>query len=181
MFSKKIATFIFAGSMLFAMAGQAVADVPAVMLAQSSGASATGSYDRSAVTGNGNAGLSPTTPANSDIVPGTPSADAGKGIITCGKAGQPMCTLCDLIIGINTVIKYGLGIAVAVALTVIVVGAVMYIVSAGDTGMIEMAKSAMKNAVIGLIIVLAAWLIINYLIVNVLGATRTGWSTFTCR
>jgi len=107
-------------------------------------------------------------------------------LVPCGNAGQPMCKLCDLIVGIHTLVTYGFGIVVVVALTFIVVGAVIYIVSAGNTGMIEMAKSAMKDACIGIIIVLTAWLIITYSM-QVLGAktdlgiqATKGWSTFTC-
>jgi len=68
------------------------------------------------------------------------------------------------------------------ALTFIVVGAVMYIVSAGNTGMIEMAKGAMKNAAIGIIIVFVAWVFINYVTMAV-GATpdlAAGWWKFKC-
>jgi hypothetical protein len=124
--------------------------------------------------------------ADDPIVPGTLSADASKGIIQCGKNGQRMCKLCDLIVGIKAIIQYGLTIAVVVALTFIVVGAVMYIVSAGNTGMIEMAKGAMKNAAIGLIIFLTAWLIVTYTLKVLsarddLGISATGgWSSFTC-
>lgn len=107
-------------------------------------------------------------------------------LVPCGNTGQPMCKLCDLIVGINTIVKYGFGIAVVVALTFIVVGAVIYIVSAGNTGMIEMAKSAMKDACIGIIIVFTAWLIVTYSM-QVLGAKTDlgisatgGWSNFKC-
>jgi len=103
-------------------------------------------------------------------------------LVPCGNTGQPMCKLCDLIVGINTIVKYGFGIAVIVALTFIVVGAVMYIISAGNTGMIEMAKGAMKNAAIGIIIVFVAWVFINYVTIAV-GATpdlAAGWWKFKC-
>lgn len=127
-----------------------------------------------------------TTPAGEIIVPGTPAADGGSGIIKCGRAGQNMCKLCDLIVGINTIIQYGFMIAIIVALTFIVVGAVIYIVSAGNTGVIETAKGAMKNAAIGILIVFCAWLIINTSL-RVLGARSdlgigvAGWSSFTCQ
>jgi len=114
------------------------------------------------------------------------NAFADSGIIQCGRTPGSMCKLCDLIVGIHTLVTYGFSIAVIVGLTFIVVGAVIYIVSAGNTGMIEMAKSAMKDACIGIIIVFTAWLIVTYSM-QVLGARADlgisatgGWSNFKC-
>lgn len=124
--------------------------------------------------------------ATSDVIPGTFDPNSTKGLVKCGHAGQRMCTLCDIVLGLNVIIKYIMGISLFVALAVFVIGAVMYIVSAGDTGMITKAKDAMKNAAIGIVIIFAAWLIVNYTIQILgtksnLGITRvSGWSNFTC-
>jgi cbb3-type cytochrome oxidase subunit 3 len=122
----------------------------------------------------------------SDRVTGSTTADSSKGLIKCGRAGQRMCHLCDLIVGLNTIIKYIFSISIVVALTVIVVGSIFYIISAGDKKDIESAKGAIKNAVIGMVIVLSAWLIVNYSMKLLqtksnLGISQvSGWSNFTC-
>ncbi|EKD46823.1 MAG: hypothetical protein ACD_67C00055G0004 [uncultured bacterium] len=106
-------------------------------------------------------------------------AAEGGGIITCGR-GQSMCTLCDLIAGMNTIIKYLMKIAVGVALLAMTIGGVMYIVSYGDKGMIDKAKGAIKNAAIGFAVIFAGYLIINTTI-SYIGSRKdeaTGKSTF---
>lgn len=115
-----------------------------------------------------------------------------EGIIHCGRPGQTgMCTLCDLIGGINNVVQYIMKIAIFVALLIMAVGGVMYIVSAGESAMMESAKSAMKNAAIGFVIIFAAFMIINTALQYLgstknaageptLGITITSWGQFDC-
>jgi len=118
-------------------------------------------------------------------VPGA-SVDANSGIVKCGRPGGQMCTLCDLIKGIHEIVKYIMGIAVGIALLAMAIGGVLYVASAGGSAMMEMAKSAIKNAAIGFVIVFAAYLIVNTT-VTYLGATgtlgmktTTTWGNFDC-
>lgn len=62
-------------------------------------------------------------------------------------------------------------IVIALAMIVIVVGAIMYIVSTGESATIERAKKAITMACVGLVIALAAPSILKEL------ATIVGWST----
>ena len=118
-------------------------------------------------------------------VPGA-SVDAKSGIVQCGRPGGQMCTLCDLIKGINKIIHYIMDIAIFVALLAMAIGGVLYVVSAGESAAMEMAKSTIMNAAIGFVIVFAAWLIVNttitFLGVNeTLGMkTATTWGDFNC-
>lgn len=107
------------------------------------------------------------------------------GIITCGR-GQDMCTLCDLIKGMNTIIKYLMRLAIGVALLAMAIGGVMYVISAGDKGLADKAKGAITNAIVGFAIIFAGWLIINTTI-TYLGTTNTmgmksttTWGEFEC-
>ncbi|EKE19869.1 MAG: hypothetical protein ACD_8C00094G0013 [uncultured bacterium] len=116
---------------------------------------------------------------------------AKAAIITCGT-GREMCTLCDLISGMNTVIQYLMKISIGVALLAVTIGGVMYIVSAGDSGLIDQAKSTMKNAAIGFVVIFAGWLIINTTITYIgsrkdattgkptFGMNITSWGEFDC-
>ena len=115
---------------------------------------------------------------------------ASTGIIQCGRpsgagTGQ-MCTLCDLIAGFNTIIQYIMKIAIGVALLALAVGGVLYIVSAGESAAVETAKSTMKNAAIGFVIVFAAYLIVDTTLLYLgktesLGmSTSTKWGEFDC-
>ena len=117
-----------------------------------------------------------------DVVPGTTMEDSK--IITCGRPGQPMCHLCDLIKGFYNIVKYIQGIAIGVALLAIAIGGIIYIISAGDTGLMDAAKSAIKNAAIGFVLVFASYLLVNTVILYL--GTKTGlginaqWGTFNC-
>lgn len=123
------------------------------------------------------------TAVSNGIVPGTLS-DAS-GLIPCGRSGQNMCTLCDLIVGIEGIVKYLLKIAIGIAVLAICIGGILYIVSVGDPGLIEMGKNAMKNAIIGIIICLVAFIVINTTMLYLgsqtgLGIGITSWSEFDC-
>ena len=121
-----------------------------------------------------------------------PGATQSGGIIQCGRPGQSMCTLCDLIRGMNIIIHYLMQIAIGVALLAMAIGGVLYIVSAGDGKLIDQAKAAIKNAAIGFVIIFGGYLIINTTI-SYLGAKTdaqgnptfgmsiTSWGNFDCK
>lgn|GEM_PF-1260938 len=157
-------------------------------------------YDGSVIYLMHNCPAAPTTPTGgttsvadgitSTKIPGT-SVDPNSGIVSCGRPGQDMCTICDLIKGMNIVIQYLMKIAIGMALLAMGIGGVMYIVSAGDSGLIDKAKSTMKNAAVGFVIIFAGFLIINTTI-NYIGAKKnaageatfgmniTSWGNFDC-
>jgi hypothetical protein len=116
-----------------------------------------------------------------ESVPGTTESS---GIIQCGRPGQNMCTLCDMIAGINTIIQYLMKIAIGAALLALAIGGIMYVVSSGDPELIEKAKTTIKNALIGFIIIFAGYVIVNTTILYL--GTKQGmginaqWGTFVC-
>lgn len=116
------------------------------------------------------------------------SAEAA--LVPCGRssgtaAEQAPCTVCHLVIGGKGVIDYGLQIMTFVAIAVIVAMAIFYIVSTGDEGMMQTAKSGIKAALIGFAVMLGAWLIVNTTLrilsatIPGLGITASGF-TFSC-
>jgi len=67
----------------------------------------------------------------------------------------------------------------------IVIGGILYIISAGNSGMMEMGKNAVKQALWGVVIVLGAWVIVNTTLLviglNLSGDLKaTSWYDFTC-
>ncbi len=114
------------------------------------------------------------------------------GIVPCGGTGQPICTLCHLVIGIHDLIDYGFKIVVFVALVAIVISGIMYVVSAGNEQMMQTAKSFIKTTLAGFAIVLGAWVIVNTTIwlIGAKGSSDTGgvlgigvvsWNKFDCK
>ncbi|MFO0704674.1 MAG: pilin [Candidatus Andersenbacteria bacterium] len=66
-------------------------------------------------------------------------------------------TIFDTIIAVVT---WGLGIAGAVAVLYLIVGGFLYITAGGDEGRIEKAKNTIKNAIIGIVVILLALVIV---------------------
>lgn len=58
------------------------------------------------------------------------------------------------------VITWGLGIAGAVAVLYLIVGGFLYITSGGDESKLEKAKNTIKNAIIGVVVILLALVIV---------------------
>lgn len=120
---------------------------------------------------------------SNNVVPGTTTEESD--LIKCGRAGQRMCTLCDLIAGLNLVIQFIMKLSIGVGILAFTIAGVMYIISAGDSKMTGMAKETMKNAAIGFVIIFAGWVIINTTINSLgaysnLGINITSWGQFEC-
>ena len=89
-------------------------------------------------------------------------------LITCtgdgtGQAGLQACqNLCDLVSTIINIIYFLIGVVLWVIVPILVtVGGVMYMVAGANHEMLGTAKKTITGAVIGLVIVLCSWLIIN--------------------
>ena len=90
-------------------------------------------------------------------------------LVPCGKsasagvpaAEQAPCTICHVVVAGNGLITWGLGIMSVIAITVMFAMAVLYVVSAGDQGMMQTAKGGIMAAFIGFGVMLSAWLIVN--------------------
>ncbi len=104
------------------------------------------------------------------------------GIIPCGLSNDDTttattdesrpCTVCHIVVAGNNVIKWGTGIMGVIAITVLFAMAVLYVVSAGDEGMMKTAKGGIWAALIGFTVMLSAWLIVNT-VLSVLADTTT--------
>lgn len=79
-------------------------------------------------------------------------------LVTCSG---PDCTTCDFVEMVNEIIQWIIGIMVALAVLLLAVAGVRLVTSGGDTGALEKAKSTFVNVVIGFILVLASWLIVD--------------------
>ena len=104
----------------------------------------------------------------------------------CGDGG---CNVCDAIgVGIN-ITKIMLGTLGSAALLMFVYGGVLMAISRGHTDQVQKGKDALTNAVKGVIIVLASWVVINYGLAIMLGSKDVSkpatifvgqWATVAC-
>ncbi len=91
-------------------------------------------------------------------------AQAG-GLVPCGGSGEPECKLCHLWQLFSNIINFVLiKLAVPVAVFMIVIAGFIYITSAGKDKQLQLAKNIIFNVVIGIAIMLSAWLIVDTMI-----------------
>ena len=121
----------------------------------------------------------------------TPLSVASAGIVPCGTRANPSpCTLCHIVVGGQKLIDWGLDVMTYIAIAVIVAMAVLYIVSTGNEALMSTAKSGIKAALIGFVVMLSAWLIVNTTL-NIMvvdetdgaplsGLRQDGTFTFSC-
>lgn len=70
---------------------------------------------------------------------------------------------------IITIINAVIGVLGLVAVIVIIIGGVQYMTSSGDAGKVKKAKDTILYGIIGLIIVILAFAIVNFVIANFIG------------
>lgn len=79
----------------------------------------------------------------------------------------------DLPTFIQTVINAVLVIAGVVAVIFLIVGGYRYITSAGNAESAEAGRTTVLNAIIGLVIIFAAFLIVNFVVDRIIGFNAT--------
>lgn len=82
-------------------------------------------------------------------------------IVRCGRRNQAACTLDDIYTTAASIAGFLIGASSIVAILFIVIGGIKLIFAAGNSKQIEEGKQTLFNAILGLVIVLAAYLIVN--------------------
>jgi hypothetical protein len=109
-------------------------------------------------------------------------AQAG-GFIPCNG---PDCTACDLVSMINRIIIWLFGIVFVIFAIMMVIAGFGLVTSKGNQSALDAAKDKFQNAIIGIIIMMAAWLIVDTLLRGILaggGGNVLGfgpWSQVQC-
>ncbi|MEI6650096.1 MAG: hypothetical protein WCL23_01530 [Candidatus Moraniibacteriota bacterium] len=93
-----------------------------------------------------------------------PSLVRAAGVVPCGGPTEAPCTLCHFFIGIKNIVDYFFAVMMFLGLSIITAMGVLYIVSAGNEGLITTAKKGLWTTLSGIAIVLFAWLIVNLII-----------------
>ena len=118
-----------------------------------------------------------------------------KGLVPCGTSGKPACQPCDLLTLAKNITDYIVYIGFSITTLMIGVGGIMIFAGAYSEKQIETGKEILRNAIIGLLIILFAWLIVDTIIkvlvsdYTVLDVTRANagafknfgpWNNFQC-
>ena len=103
----------------------------------------------------------------------------GEAPITTGGPTGP-CSFCDGLIVIKNIINSLFKIAIPLAVLMIIYGGVRLMIAGGSEENVKKARGIIKMAVIGLIITLAAWIIVNTVLHFLTGNPNFPWSQISC-
>lgn len=103
----------------------------------------------------------------------------GKYEIDCNESGADPCTICDAYKVTSNIIDFLTEIAFVISALFIAIGAIMIMIAGSNEQRYEMGKKSLTNAILGLVITISAWLIVNTLL-TILAPETDGWSNITC-
>lgn len=84
------------------------------------------------------------------------------GLVPCGNTGQPACTICDGFVLAQNIIDFiMIDIIPPVAALILAIAGVLFLFTGGSSRRRTQARNLLKNAVIGIVIAYASFLIIN--------------------
>lgn len=102
------------------------------------------------------------------VTPEVTSAQAG-GLVQCSGTD---CNWCSLMDTINAVINWLIILLIALTTVLFVIAGLRLVTSAGDPSAMQSAKSMLTNTVIGFVIILSSWLVIDTLLTALTGDNR---------
>ena len=97
-----------------------------------------------------------------------------------GTGPTSSCSFCDGIIVTQNIIGILFEIAFPIAVGMIVYGAIRLMLAGGSESNVSSGKEIITNAIIGLVIALCAWVIVNEVLHLLTGDINLPWSTITC-
>ncbi len=96
----------------------------------------------------------------------TPARAAG--LVPCGGTGEPACQACHVVELGQNILTWGITIMISVIVLIFAWGGLKMVMSAGNTEGVSEAKGMMTNSIIGFIILLSAWLVVDTILKLVL-------------
>ena len=103
------------------------------------------------------------------------------GIVPCGGTDQPECRACDLVQLGSKLIGWFIAISASTIALTFAWGGMKMVMSGGDMGAVSSARAIMTNSIIGLIIILGSWLIVDTMLKLFLNDQSYGvWNEVQC-
>lgn len=103
------------------------------------------------------------------------------GLVPCGGPGEEACQACHVVQLVSIVAKYLVMVLGIIAAIMIMVSGLRLVVSVGDASAKAKAKSMISSLIIGYVIVLAGWLLVDTGLKTLLDSTAYGvWNVVQC-
>ncbi|MBQ6127287.1 hypothetical protein IJI69_01175 [Candidatus Saccharibacteria bacterium] len=109
--------------------------------------------------------IAPTVSAKTD------GYDSASTYTTGSKAGSGAGQSTDLMKVLQTIINVALGVIGFVAVVMIIMGGIQYTTSSGDAAKVTKAKNTILYGIVGLVIALLAFAIVNFVLTQVFNAS----------
>lgn len=90
------------------------------------------------------------------------------------------CNLCDGLIVTRNIISSLFEVSLVVAGVMVAVGGIMFMTAGGSQDKVKQARKTVTSALIGLVIALMAWTIINTLLSFIAGSPALPWNQISC-
>ena len=103
-----------------------------------------------------------------------PAGVMAQGLVPCGGEDDP-CGTEDIVKLVENVVEFLITILSALAVIVMVYAGFRMVTAGGNENEWQAAKGMFTNVVIGIIIVLAAWLIVDTILELLTGTGFSGW------
>ncbi len=111
----------------------------------------------------------------------------GSGGVTCNQSAinasgvlTSACTFCDALRVTQNILNYLVELAFAIVTAMIVWGAIQMIISTGSSEKFTHGRQTITDAVIGLLVIMGAWLIVNEFLHLMTGGLNIPWNSVTC-
>lgn len=108
-----------------------------------------------------------------------PALASAAGLVPCGGTGEAPCTTDFIAPFVAKLIKFLFGALGVIATIVMVYAGFRMVVSAGNESEWTAAKKMFTNVVIGIILILASWLIVDTILQTLTGKGLNEWSDFS--
>ncbi|MGC8651167.1 MAG: hypothetical protein ACP5RX_00920 [Minisyncoccia bacterium] len=113
-----------------------------------------------------------------------PVISKAAGLVPCGGPNENPCTACDLLVLAENILHFAMTMAFTIVVIFAIIAGFRMILSGGNEANVKAGQQGLTSALIGLAIILCAWLIINtifWLVAKVGGEDYTGtWWHLEC-
>lgn len=102
------------------------------------------------------------------------------GLVPCGDLGEPACQACHVVSLGKNLIGFAMYVAVFIAVVMIAYAGFKYITAQGDSSKVSDAHRIFRSVVIGLIIILGSWTMVDTLLKTFYGGQLGPWNAIQC-
>ncbi len=115
------------------------------------------------------------------LIAGVNISFALEPLVQCGNPGQPACNLCSFLELVKILINFSIQITFAFAGLFITWGAFVIMTAGGAKERVSEGKKMMTTAIIGMVVILTAWMVLGTVIQIITGSpSKLPWTEIKC-